>query len=406
MMRVLAFTNLFPNRAEPARGRFNLQFFQALAQQCADLRVVAPVRLVPRAFRCGDRDVPIPAREEVGGLDTWHPRYAVLPRVALWAHAAQMGACLAPAMRLIRREYPFDLLFATWAFPDIVAAASMARRWRVPLAAKVHGTDIQVLTRYPLRRRQIVRALNQACMVLAVADVIRERLLELGVPEEKILVQRNAVDPELFQVRGRDVARRELGLDDAGLHLLFVGTFRLEKGLPTLLEALPQVIAGGLPVTLHLVGDGRLEEPLREQARARGIESNVRFEGYQSHERIPLWIAAADALCLPSITEGCPNVVLETLACGRPVVASRAGGIPEILGEDTGVLVQPGSAADLADGIREVLQRRWDPGALRATVLERSWSRNAAEAYQWLAASVPAFSSGRLEECQSGCVGV
>ena len=96
--------------------------------------------------------MPVPPREEIEGLTVWHPRYAVLPKVALWTHAAQMRACLAPALNRIRREYSFDLLFATWAFPDVVAAAGMAARWGVPLAAKVHGTDVLTLTLYPLRR--------------------------------------------------------------------------------------------------------------------------------------------------------------------------------------------------------------------------------------------------------------
>jgi glycosyltransferase involved in cell wall biosynthesis len=395
-MKVLAFTNLFPNRAEPARGRFNLQFFQALAERCEALKVIAPVRVVPRAYRCGNPDVEIPWEEEIGGLHIWHPGYITIPRIAQATHAAQMGFWLGPAMRRIRAAFPFDLLFATWAFPDAVAAAAMAARWNVPLAVKVHGTDIHILTQDAARRPLIVRALEQACLVLAVTEDLKRRLLELGVPEGKILVQRNAVDAERFRIRHRAPARRELGLEEAGFHLLFVGTFRVEKGLPVLVEALRLLHEEGWPpITLHLVGDGRLQASLRAQARAAGLEGRVRFEGYHPHEEIPAWIAAADALCLPSLTEGCPNVVLEALACGRPVVASRVGGVPEIVSDETGVLVEPENAADLARGIREVLRRAWDPEALRAGVLQRSWSRVGEDVYRALEAAVPA-PAGRM----------
>src|SRR5207253_1297394 len=155
-------------------------------------------------------------------------------------------------------------------------------------------------------------------IVLSVTDALKQRLVEIGVPASKILVQRNGVNSERFTIRSQQEARRELGLDERGLHLLYVGTFHGTKGLDVLVEALRRVIEGGLPVTLHLVGDGRLEPMLREKARAGGIEERVRFEGYQPHEAIPTWLAAADALCLPSTSDGCPNVILETLACGRP----------------------------------------------------------------------------------------
>src|SRR5262249_17031273 len=183
-----------PNLSEPARGMFNLQSFQALAKHCDELRVVAPVRLLPRALRCGDPDVKVPAREEVGGLQVYHPRYALVPKIAVWTHAAQMSLCLGPAMERIRREFPFDVLYATWACPDVVAGAAMAARWGVPLAAKVHGADVNLFTRTTLRRRQILRALNQARLVLSVTEAMKERLVEIGVPAEKILVQRNGVN--------------------------------------------------------------------------------------------------------------------------------------------------------------------------------------------------------------------
>ncbi len=384
-MRLLAFTNLFPNAAEPARGLFNLQAFQALAEHCEALRVVAPVRILPRRLRCGDPDTPVPPREQIGGLAVDHPRYFLLPRIGVGTQGVQMLVSLTRELERIAVEFLPDAVFGTWAFPDLVAAAALAGRWRLPLAAKVHGADINVFTYHPARRRKIVRALHQARLVLSVTDALKQRLVELGIPAEKVLVQRNGVDSERFRIRDRESARRELRAACDGYHLAYVGTFRPTKGLDTLLEAVRLLAAGEVPVTLHLVGDGpHMEAVLREQVRAAGIEARVRFEGYQPHERVPDWLAAADVLCLPSSSDGCPNIILEALACGRPVVASRVGGIPEILGPESGALVEPGQPAELAAALRQALERAWDPETLRATVLERSWARNAAELYRAL----------------------
>jgi glycosyltransferase involved in cell wall biosynthesis len=220
---------------------------------------------------------------------------------------------------------------------------------------------------------------------------MKERLVEIGVPADKILVQRNGIDGERFQERPRAPARQELGIDPKGYHVAYIGTFRVTKGLDVLLEAAGRLIAAGMPLTVHLVGDGpHLEAALREQARAGGIAARVRFHGYQPHDRVATWIAAADVLCLPSTSDGCPNIILETLACGRPVVATRVGGIPEILSEETGVLVPPADAAALAAGLQAALTQAWDPERLRASVIQRSWAKNGADLYQALLAAMPA----------------
>lgn len=384
-MRLLAFTNLFPNAAEPARGLFNLQSFQALARHCDGFEVAAPVRWVPRRFRCGDPNIRIPRSEIIGGLRVHHPGYVLLPKYAVGSQGWQMDTCTRGAMDRIHREFQPDLLYGTWAFPDLPAAAAMARRWGIPLAAKVHGADINLFAHQPARRPHILRALNQAQVILSVTDALRAEMVELGVPGEKILVQRNGVDQERFTIEDRASARKELGVTGDGFHIAYIGTFRVTKGLDVLLEAMRLLTASNVPVTLHLAGDGpQLQASLEEQARASGVADRVRFQGYQSHDRVPRWLAAADVLCLPSRSDGCPNIILEALACGRPVVASRVGGIPEILTDDIGELVSPDDAADLARGIRAALERAWDPESLRASILARSWAKNAAEFYERL----------------------
>ena len=192
-----------------------------------------------------------------------------------------------------------------------------------------------------------------------------------------------------FRPRPRQPACSELGLDARRRRVLFVGNLVEIKGIPDLLEAVR--IANQTrtePLELVLVGDGPLESAARARVRRLGIESSVRFAGREPPERVVLWLAASDVLALPSLNEGAPNVVLEALACGRPVVATAVGGVPEIHpGEAAGALVPPRDPAALAGALEAVLRRAWDEQALAALVERFSWAENARETLRILRAS-------------------
>lgn len=376
-MKLLLFSSYFPNGADPVRGTFNLQQAKALSNRC-ELAVMAPIQWFPVKLWHGAGPSAAPYFEHVEGLPAWHPRYALTPGIARDTYPAQMAAAVVPHLARIRRKFPFDVLLATWAFPDVVVGALAARLLGVPLLAKVHGSDINVQSRYPLRRPQIRWAINRAEKVLAVSGALRTRLLELGIPEHKILVHHNGIDRERFQLRDSGEARRELGLDPAGKHVLFVGYLVEAKALHILLEAVARLRQQNrLDFTTHLVGCGPLEAELRGRAAALGVQDVVRFQGRRPHSEVPTWMAAADVFCLPSIREGCPNVMLEALASGRPVVATRVGGIPELAREDNALLVPPADPEALAGALTEALSRGWDPAALRQSVAGYSWETSA-----------------------------
>lgn len=376
-MKLLMFSSYFPNGVDPVRGTFNLQQARALSAHC-EVAAVAPIQWFPVRLWHGAGPSAAPYHEVVEGLRAWHPRYALTPGVARDAYAAQMAAALIPHLARIRKEYRFDVILATWAFPDVVVGAMAARLLGVPLLAKVHGSDINVQSRFPLRRRQIKWSMDQAEKVLAVSGALRDRLLELGVPDDKIMVHHNGVDQQRFTLRNRREARLELGLDPFGKHLLFVGYLVEAKALHILLEALARLRAGGrLDFTTHLVGCGPLEAELRAQAEALGVQDAVCFQGRRPHHEIPTWMAAADVFCLPSVREGCPNVMLEALASGRPVVATRVGGIPELARDDNALLVPPSDPGALAEALAASWSRAWDPVDLRAGVSHYSWETSA-----------------------------
>jgi len=370
-------SSYFPSTADPVRGTFNLQQAKALGAHC-EVAAVAPIQWFPVRLWHGAGPSAAPYAETVEGLRTWHPRYALTPGIARDTYAAQMAAALLPHLARIRREYRFNVLLATWAFPDVVVGALAAQMFDVPLLAKVHGSDINVQSRYPLRRRQIRWAMNRAEKVLAVSGALRERLMELGVPDERIMVHHNGVDQGRFTPRSRRESRMELGLEPEGKHVVFVGYLVEAKALHILLDAIARLRSTGrLDFTTHLVGCGPLENDLRTQAEALGITDAVQFQGRRPHREIPTWMSAADVFCLPSVREGCPNVMLEALASGRPVVATRVGGIPELARDDNSLLVPPSDPVALGEALSQALSRQWDPETLRASVAGYSWETSA-----------------------------
>lgn len=369
MRKILVLTSHHPSRRQPARAIYGYYTYRALARYCA-VRVLSPWPWWSRLRWPGDL-VRTP-RERWGELDVEYPPFWSLPGVPA-AHAAGMAASLARRVAGLRREFPFEAILTAWAYPDAVAAAALARRARVPLVATVLGSDLNELPRRRLLRPQIAWGLGRARRVIAVSRPLAERAVALGIPRERAVVCHNGVDGEVFALRDRREARAALGLDPARPLVGYVGNLAREKGPDVLLEAVPALLRRAGPVDVALIGAGGEEPALRARAAALGLGDRVRFLGRKVHDEVPTWIAAFDVLCLPSRREGCPNVVLEALATGRPVVAAAVGGVPDLLDRDNGLLVPPERPDALAEALAAALARPWDPAALRATVPSPSW---------------------------------
>jgi glycosyltransferase involved in cell wall biosynthesis len=276
------------------------------------------------------------------------------------------------------REFRPDAVLGTWAYPDAVAVAMLARRAGIPWVAKVHGSDINQYSAALSLRAQIRWALLQASCTLAVSQPLAERLVEIGVPAERVRVQHNGINVQRFRPLEKLMARQRTGLPRDRKIVVYVGNLKVSKGAADLVEAARCMTgAGGGAPLVALVGEGSARERLEKAIAQHSLEDDVRLVGARPHDEIPEWIAAADALCLPSHQEGCPNVVLEALACGRPVVASRVGAVPEFVDDGCGAVVSPREPDQLAAALAAVVAREWDPTALRERVLPLSWEENA-----------------------------
>ena len=375
-MRVLTLSTVFPNLRQPAFGVFVAERIRRLARHC-DVSVVAPVPWFPgnRWIRPHWSDVP--AAEAHDGFRIYHPRVLCLPRYAKWSDGALYAASVLPFLLRLRRRFPFDLIDAHFAYPDGVAAALLGGLLRVPVVITLRGSIVR-LRHYPLHRPQIRWALRRAARVLAVSQSLKEVAAGIGVPAEHIRVIPNGVDADVFVPRETADARRALGLPLDRTIILTVGGLNEGKGQHRVVALLPELVKR-FPDLLYVILGGERpgdsSRPLIEGAAARlGVTDRVRLVGERPHDEVATWLAAADLFCLATRSEGWANVLLESLACGTPVVSTRVGGNAEIVSrEGLGILVPARDDRALAAAIREGLERRWDPHLLVAHAQAHSW---------------------------------
>jgi glycosyltransferase involved in cell wall biosynthesis len=356
-MRILIITNLYPNPLQPNRASFNRQQFQALAAE-HHVAVIAPIawadelRSPWRSRRALLRD-----RQLVrDGLTVYHPRYYYTPKVLRRWYGQFFRESIRSTFQRACAVHRPEIVLGSWAYPDGWAAVELGHRAGLPVVIKVHGSDILWQQDHPERHQGTVDALRRADGVVAVSQDLEARVLALGVRPERIRVIYNGVDAGLFHPGCAAGARARLGLPAGKLILLSIGNLVPVKGFDVLLEALAQLVRAEVEFTCYLVGQGPARAQLEQQVHRSGLAGRVVLVGPRPHPELPDWYRAADLFVLPSRSEGVPNVLLEAMACGVRVVATRVGGVPEIAHFGKSRLVAPGDPAVLAYAIQEQLQ--------------------------------------------------
>lgn len=377
-MRVLVMTKIFPNQRQPGLAPFLRRQCGALAKQC-HLDVLGTIPWFPgakllKSFTRGGVDLStVPEWEDIDGLRVRHPRFAYVPGAYL-PSAALYAASLWPVVRRYRGN--IDVILATWAYPDGVAAWMLAKMLDVPLVVQVIGSDIDVVSKQLSARVQLKWAMPRAHGVIAVSRELAQRCIDLGAQPEATHVICTGVDRELFRPADRSEAKRALGQPEDVRLLLFVGRLCVDKGLRELVAAFKQAWAQDRSLRLVIIGDGPLLRELQEEARA--LSGNMLVQGALPSTQIARWLAASQLLALPSHHEGTPNVVLEALSAGRPVVATRVGGIPDLIGEpNRGELVAVRDTEGLAHALARVAYLEPNADALAAAPELYDWDENA-----------------------------
>ena len=395
-MKVLVVTNLFGYPWDPSRGVFNQQQFERLARKVElSLLVAVPwTEAIRRPFAYWS------ARRD--GRQRWpYVNYFIfwyLPGLAQGLHALFFFLSLAlqrPVTVFVRR---WHVMVGSWGFPDAVAVAALGRLMSTPTLMKVHGTDVNDYLRVPGKRWQILTAARWSHAVMAASRGLREQLVSAGVDERHVKVIYNGVDAATFHQIHRQLARERLRLAAGERLLLFVGNLKFAKGCVDLLEAFIQVAKDQPDLSLRYVGDGEARGHMADRIAEAGLGDRVQLMGKLEHTALPDWFAAASVVCLPSHNEGVPNVLLEAMACGVPVVATSVGGIPEVVPDFAGLLVGPRDVRALAAALVLALRRQWDPTRISAHASGFTWESNVEQVLDLM--RVAAQGAGQAKERQ------
>ena len=383
-MRVLTFATLFPNALEPQHGLFvktRLQHF--LRRHDAQSLVIAPVPYAPpigpgqwRRYR------KVPALERIDGVTVEHPRFLAIPRVGDGVRAEIMAGSLRRFLVKTVKEFRPNILDVHYAYPEGAAAYYLrptlerALGRPLPITLTCRGSDLNLWPSIKGADQAIGKTLKDVDHVITVSEALRREAIILGAPPERTTTLRNGVDAKRFQLGDKGLARKKLGLPAHARIALMVGNLVELKGQRLVIQALARLRQAEPKADWHLalVGQGREKARLQAEAVAHGLAPQVIMPGGQPAAALPDWYHAADVMVLASSREGWPNVVLEALACGLPVIATPVGGVPEILDRCRAARLAERSVDALTEALLQ--SHSLDASAARPHALQHGWEND------------------------------
>jgi len=351
-MKLLTVSTLFPNSQSLHHGIFvqtRLRYLLQTGQ--VQSKVIAPVPWFPLRHACfGEYGAfaRVPKRENRFGIDIVHPRYLTIPKIGMTIAPSLLAASLKPAIaRIMDEGYDFDAIDAHYFYPDGVAAILAGKYFNKPVVITARGTDINLIPQHALPRKMILWAASQAKAIITVCQALKDEMIKLGVDGSRITTLRNGVDLEVFCPGDRAMLRKALQIE--GFTLLSVGHLIERKGHDIAIKSLVELPG----VKLLIAGDGPERKKLEALVHELKLEARVAFLGGLSQTELVRRYQAVDALVLCSSREGWANVLLESMACATPVIASNVWGTPEVVAcAEAGVLMPSRTPQGLAQAVR------------------------------------------------------
>lgn len=360
-MNILFYSTVYPHMTAPVSGTFNWELCHALARQ-GDVRVVAPRTWVDVARSCRK-----PHTELNTCLPTEWPCF-VYP-VKFWKHTygEWMWHCTKSSIRRLQRGFDVDWVVSYWAHPDGEVGNRAAREAGAKSAIIVGGSDVLLLPKNARRKKCVAKVLTEADAVITVSEGLKEPTVNLGVDPAKVHCVYQGIDRLHFRQGDQIAARMRLGLPVPSLTtppvFVWVGRMVELKRLDLIVKSFATVRETRPDALLCLCGSGPMEQPVRELVHSLGLRESVHFAGPVAQSELSTWYQAADATILASTSEGLPNVLRESLACGTPFVATNVGSISEISEPTNSILVASNNQAELTAGMLDILDPIFSSGA-------------------------------------------
>ncbi len=376
MLRVLTLSTLFPDASRPNFGIFvERQTLSLAARDDVAVQVVAPLGVPPWPVSQLERYRPLtalPALEQWHGLTVHRPRFLNLPGTGGRFHGPMLARALGPLLKRIRRDFPFDLIAAEYFFPDGPAAAELGQQLGVPVAITARGSDIHRWGKSAVAGR-VLAAGRAAQSMIAVSEAMRDDMIALGMPGDRIEAVTTGVDLDRFALRDRTAAKAALGVE--GPLVVSLGALIPLKGHDILIDAAIQLPG----VTLWIAGQGPEHAALAARIERLRLGGRVRLLGAVPHDKVPALVAAADVMALASSSEGLANAWVEALASGTPIAVTDVGGARQLLrGAPKAGRIALRTPEGFAEAIADLLQDPPAPASVRATVEGLTWKANSA----------------------------
>jgi len=379
-LKVLVFTTLYPNNIWPNHGVFikeRMTHFAALPGN--EIKVIAPVPYYP-PIKLGARQhySQIAKHQVIDGIGVYHPRFYMTPKIGMSLYGLMMYYSVVKSVERLRETFDFDLIDAHYIYPDGLAAVLLGKHFKKPVVLSARGSDINQFAHFPMIRKLLRYTLSKADHVVAVCDALKRAIVDLNVPAGKITVIPNGVDVDKFSHVPQELARRKLKLPDQKI-ILSVGSLIPRKGHDLVIKAFKKLVTknGNVNARLYIIGEGEAGKPLQQLVHSLELRDRVKLVGGVPHSDLKFWYNAADLFCLASSREGWPNVVMESLACGTPVVATDVWGIPEIITSDEMGLLTKRSVPDIYEKCVTGLEKKWNNKMISAKMQSRTWDRTA-----------------------------
>ncbi len=385
-MKILTITTLFPNSEMPQHGIFIETRMKKLIEKYpnAEVDIVAPVPWFPfRHHRFGrySQYAKIAQYEQRNGFHVYHPRYLVIPKIGMYVTPFFLLLSLIILFIKQNVKQNYQLIDGHYYYPDGVAIAILARLFNIPFTMTARGTDINLLPSYTLAKKMIQYVIKRAKQNLAVCQALSQTINRLSaVPHSTSITVRNGVDLQLFSFcdhEKQQQLRAQYGIPKNQKVAVSVGWLIERKGQYLTLQALQR----HEDLYLYLIGEGAMRNALYEQAHDLGIANRVHFIGSVSQQELAQWFGIADISILASSREGWANVLLESMACGTPVVATNIWGTPEIIThQEVGQLVERTPSA-IAKGITALLDNPPIRKQVRQHAQQFSWDESCDQLY-------------------------
>lgn len=377
--KILVLSRNYPNSATPILGLWVEGFVNHVSKIC-ELKVIAPTPYCPPIPGLSEftKFRSVVRKQNVNGVDIFHPRLITGPGYSTYNFEGSLYYwSIRREVDRLREEFPFDLIHANFGYPDGVVAANLAARYNVPFIITEHASWLPWMNNYPQARRRAVWAASRCSFHIAVSNFARRTIVHFTGESKKLKVVPNGVDVSIFKPL-------RSGEQPNPNQILYVGFMRHVKGIDVLLQAMSRVTNQNPDLKLVLVGGGvyrhskSQEIELHEMAVKLGLEKNVEFVGIKTPSEVAQYMRESALLVLPSRTETFGAVLIEALACGTPVVATRCGGTEDIVHERVGKLVPSEDPEALAEAIVEIATQRqnFDPEVLRDYALNNfAWEQ-------------------------------